>query len=654
MWGESNGARMVFIIGTGTVFMLDLGPCSTSCRQFGKRFGKRLDFAGLVHYTGLTDECVVIYARARVCASCSLVGTGMTETNGKFLWVETPAAGVGLDNGTSPDLPTSSTKALGAFYTDAEVADFLVWWAIRSPHDRIMDPSFGGGVFLRSACRRISEIGGHPASQVLGIEIDSGVHARTAKNLSDEFGVRQQHLLLSDFFAIGREAIGEVDAIVGNPPFVRYQRFAGEARKAAQRRMTRERVQLSGLASSWAPFLVHSISLLRDGGRLAMVLPMEVGHAAYARPVLSYLAESFATVTFLTFQKKLFPNLSEDTLLLLAEEKGGKSEGFLLRDLRSAGELEGLRKHGAMSIAGTTQMQARLIAEGKERLIEYLLPREARCLYRELCMSDRAWRLGELADVGIGYVTGSNAFFHLAPQEAIRWSIPKEFLRPAVLRGRSLSGLRFTSSDWEDSVKAGGAAYLVLLDVDESRVPESVREYLKHGRRKGVHETFKCRTRSPWFRVPHVHEPDAFLSYMSGAFPRLVSNDAKAVATNSLHVLRLHPRTHCSTHAIAALWQTSLTRLSVEIEGHALGGGMLKLEPTEAGNVILPRINAQNGELEELASQLDSLIRQGRETEAQALADRTLLRDGLGLTEQDCELLKMAADSLRRRRYSRT
>jgi hypothetical protein len=38
---------------------------------------------------------------------------------------------------------------------------------------------------------------------------------------------------------------------------------------------------------------------------------------------------------------------------------------------------------------------------------------------------------------------------------------------------------------------------------------------------------------------------------------------------------------------LAALWQTSMTRLSVEIEGHALGGGMLKLEPGEAAKVIL-------------------------------------------------------------------
>ncbi|MCV4639326.1 hypothetical protein OFB62_28950, partial [Escherichia coli] len=83
-----------------------------------------------------------------------------------------------------------------------------------------------------------------------------------------------------------------------------------------------EGVHLSQRSSSWAPFLVHAVALLEDGGRLGMVIPMELGHAAYARPVLEYLSRRFERVTFVTFKKKLFPDLSQDTLLLLAENKG--------------------------------------------------------------------------------------------------------------------------------------------------------------------------------------------------------------------------------------------------------------------------------------------------------------------------------------------
>jgi hypothetical protein len=42
--------------------------------------------------------------------------------------------------------------------------------------------------------------------------------------------------------------------------------------------------------------------------------------------------------------------------------------------------------------------------------------------------------------------------------------------------------------------------------------------------------------------------------------------------------------------AAAALkrWSSPFVRLSCELEGHALGGGMLKLEPREAARILFP------------------------------------------------------------------
>jgi adenine-specific DNA-methyltransferase len=71
----------------------------------------------------------------------------------------------------------------------------------------------------------------------------------------------------------------------------------------------------------------------------AMVTPVELGHAAYARPLLDFLGKTFGRVTLLTFKRRLFPDLSQDTLLLLAEGKGEPFEGLLWRDLTSAEDL---------------------------------------------------------------------------------------------------------------------------------------------------------------------------------------------------------------------------------------------------------------------------------------------------------------------------
>jgi adenine-specific DNA-methyltransferase len=541
-----------------------------------------------------------------------------------------------------------TAKALGAFYTDTQVADFLVWWAVRSSSDTVMDPSFGGGVFLRSVCKRIQQMGGHPGNQVWGTELDPVVHARIAEKITDEFGVQRETLLQQDFFRLSPKAMPKVTAIVGNPPFIRYQRFTGESRKLALERSAAEGVRLSELSSSWAPFLVHCTALLRAGGRLGMVVPMEIAHAAYARPVLDHLHRSFRRVTFLTFRKKLFPDLSEDTLLLLAEDKGGQPSGFLWRDLSHVGLLTAMQEKDSRFLAGTRRLNALALSQGRERLAEHFIPAKARALYRELKGTLRIRRLGDLSDVGIGYVTGANDFFHLLPAEAERQGIPGRFLRPAVRRGRALSGLRFTAEDWRRAVEVGEGGYLLHIN-DSSELPESMRRYLQHGEEQGVPTAYKCRTRSPWFRVPHVYRPDGFLSYMSGTIPRLVANDAEVVAPNSLHLLRLHPGVSVSSSAIAALWQTSLARLSVEIEGHALGGGMLKVEPTEAENVVVPwPEDAEGTWLTALAQELDVSVRNNGDKTAQTLADEVILRTRLSLSQKDCAMQGVPPHELRR------
>jgi hypothetical protein len=381
---------------------------------------------------------------------------------------------------------------------------------------------------------------------------------------------------------------------------------------------------------------------------------MELAHAQYARPVLEYLRRSFGRVTFLTFRKKLFPDLSEDTLLLLAESRGECCRTFLCRDLPHAGALADVENRDRLPVRGTRKLSAESLADGRERLIEYLIPAKARALYRALKESGQGRRLGELADVGIGYVTGANSFFHLDREEAARRSLPRRFLRPAVRRGRALAGLRFTASDWHRAAEVGEAGYLLYIDRD-GNLPESVRDYLRHGEALGVPRGYKCRTRSPWFRVPHVHQPDAFLSYMSGATPRLVANDAGAVASNSLHIVRLYPDAGVAREGLAALWQTSLTRLSVEIEGHPLGGGMLKLEPTEAGNVLVPWPGDAGGAwLTRLAEELDISVRQQGNGAVPAGADTAILQERLGLSPSDCDLLRSAAETLRERRYCRS
>ena len=534
-------------------------------------------------------------------------------------------------------MDSGRAKAFGAFYTGAVVAEFLVRWALRSSNDTVMDPSFGGGVFLRAAAAQLRNLGG-AERQVYGVELDEEVYARVSRELK---GISGENLIRSDFFTV-EPTLLPIDAVVGNPPFVRYQSFDGAL---AASRAKAQGVALTKLASSWAAFVVHSAAFLKPGGRLGMVVPAELAHAAYAQPVLDYLTRTFGRVTLLSFKERLFPDLSQDTLLLLAEDKHGASEGLFWRDLDKG---KALAQAVDAVLKDVTELPLEPLLRGQEKLITQFLTPEARALYAELSAHPFASKLGTLVDVGIGYVTGANSFFHLSPARAAELKLPSQYLNRAVFRGAALSGLTFTGADWSTSASTKNAGYLLNVTGDE--LSAGLESYLEQGETSGVPQAYKCRVRTPWYRVPHVYTPDALLTYMSGLRPQLVANDAGAVAPNTLHVVRFKPGAAVPARTLAAFWQTSLTSLSAELEGHALGGGMLKLEPSEARRVLVATPDGKFGELE---TKLDILLRQGRAGEAQTLADRVLLQDQLGLSQNDCNVLQKSAQMLRDRRYYR-
>jgi len=466
-------------------------------------------------------------------------------------------------------------KKLGAYYTDQLVADFLVTWAVQKPTDCVMDPGFGDGVFLRSACKRIVTLGGTPSAQVVGLEINFRAQAPTARDLSNRYAVPANSLRCGDFFEIAPQTY-QVDAVLGNPPFVRYQRFNGTQREQALSRARSQGIKISELTSSWAPFLIHAVSMVRRGGRLGMVAPFELCHASYARPVLQHLMRCFGKTVLLTFRQKLFQSLNQDTLLILAEDRGSREGLVLLRDLSGPSDLVTLLKQMALTratlIRGSEVVDPHGLTQGGQRLINYLIPKKIRLLYQELKGAATVTRLGDLASVGIGYVTGANDYFHIGPSRARALGIPENYLVPAVRRGRALAGTRFTHRDWESKLGSGDTGYLLSVDGDPNSFPSSLARYLERGRSLGIPGAFKCRTRSPWYRVPHVYCPDAFLTYMSGAYPKLVANSARVVGPNSLHIVRLRGSQIATADHLATVWQNSLTGLSVEIEGHSLGG----------------------------------------------------------------------------------
>ena len=71
---------------------------------------------------------------------------------------------------------------------------------------------------------------------------------------------------------------------------------------------------------------------------------------------------------------------------------------------------------------------------------------------------------------------------------------------------------------------------------------------------------------------------------------------------------------------------------------------MLKLEPTEARKVLLPFTREGTGP--EVMEELDTICRSEGPSKARCTGDNKVLREILGLSKRDCELLRLGATLL--------
>lgn len=468
----------------------------------------------------------------------------------------------GFQMQTHEPVSINDQKTLGQYFTPEPVARSLVAWGRRSQDDRMLDPSCGDGNFL--ALHRKS----------VGVEQDHRVYARAITNAP--WALVHE----GDFFTWANSTVERFDFASGNPPFIRYQHFSGKTRETALALCRSLGANFSGLTSSWAPFLVATANLLKPGGRLAFVVPAEIGHAPYAQPLLEYLTRHFRSIQVVAIKEKLFPKLSEDVWLLYAD---GYADARTLCTFKFT-TLNTFRPSLTPPNRGQ-KIDSCELARWRWRLRPFLLPTVLRQRYLSCAQASGTVRFGDIAKVGIGYVTGANDFFHLRPSAVARWNIPRKFLQPTVRAGRYLPSVAVTPKTIENWLDKDEPSLLLKLPSTKD-LPRSVKRYLNTEEGKLAQEAYKCRTRTPWFSVPNVSIPDGFLSYLSSTGPMLVANRADCSCTNSVHAVRLSNGVRFDS--VQRVWSHDLVTLSTELEGHPLGGGLLKLEPREASRVLVP------------------------------------------------------------------
>jgi adenine-specific DNA-methyltransferase len=471
----------------------------------------------------------------------------------------------------------SDQKLRGGYYTPPDLAGFLARWVTEIKPRSVLEPSCGDGAFFSA----LASAGEFAKSKLTGFELEAGEAAKAAARARELKLAATVHV--GDFLQWALERLEDdaarFDAVVGNPPFIRYQYLPAEFQSRAEQVFRRLDQRFTKHTNAWVPFILASVAMLRPGGRLAMVVPAEIIHVTHAQSLRSYLGQQCRRLVIVDPEDLWFPGTLQGAVLLLAEKRKSKRE-----------KLEGLGIYPVKGRAFVKCDPAKIFAapqplngktvEGK--WTRALLDAETRDLIDELAEHPEVHRFDAIADVDVGIVTGANKFF-LVTDEVVKRHKLRRWAHPMFGRSEHCPGIIYDELQHRNNARDGSPTNFLWLR--DRPADAALKVYVKLGESQELHTRYKCRVRSPWYTVPSVYATEIGMLKRSHNTPRLILNELGAYTTDTAYRIRT---SHIAAKRLVGCFVNPLTALSAELEGRHYGGGVLELIPSEIERLLVP------------------------------------------------------------------
>ncbi len=446
--------------------------------------------------------------------------------------------------------PIEHRKKFAQFFTPELIAEFMSQWVLDGvKKTNILEPAYGLGIFSRVIANKSD-------MPIEAFEVDSRIFKFAQSFLPNNVNLNNEDYLQSDWDK-------KFDAIICNPPYLKFHDYDNSTYISMVNQ--RLKIKLNGFTNLYTLFLLKSLSQLKEGGRLAYIVPSEFLNSDYGVEVKRTLIESksLSHIIVVDFTQCPFDDALTTACILLCEK----------------------------SIDRRAEIKFSLINNLEQ--LSYSLNNYIEISYDEIDPQIK-WRsyydktnckkysdlvpFSTFAKVTRGIATGANEYFTFKRSKIDDFKLPLRCMLPCICKAIDAKDMFFTGEDYQKLVNQNKTAY--LFNANMVLNDKNVSNYILLGEELEINNRYLTKSRSPWFAIENRPPSPIWFSVFNRHGLRFIRNVAGIYNLTNFHCVYLkNPDID-----VDILFSYLITDVSKEIfmdNSRQYGNGLSKFEPND-------------------------------------------------------------------------
>ena len=470
-------------------------------------------------------------------------------------------------------IPITERKRLGQYYTPTSIADLIISLTLENKQNNILDPSCGSGTFLIRLYQKLKIlyyeekkinrdkedfIHRQILEQLYGIDINQFPAHLSVINLSIQNTkaiIDKVNVIVNDFFNIkpmqatlfgfrsmdieGQErqvyVLPSFDIIVANPPYIR-QEILGETEKKKIKDIIekehkeliigsgklKNKIYLDKQSDIYIYFFIHSLSMLKDNGKLGFIASNKWLEVSYGEPFQKFLLKSTKINYIIEFDRAIFPDVDINTAIVILQKK---PKNLTLKDhytkfirfkkkVDSESMFQIIKK--SQKDNDNDKYRIRIINQGNLKPGKWNIYLRAPDVFKILIKNVKLTPMKNLGKIYFAIKTGLNKFFILNKQLVSYWNIEEKYIKPCISSPKKIDGLVLNNTKEyllmvkfsKDTLK--GTNVLKYLEYGE-KIEIEVKRGAKRGKKLIPQLKSISGHRPYWYSLPDLDIPDILI-----------------------------------------------------------------------------------------------------------------------------------------------